>query len=122
MTTLSGQVDRANDRLAARPKVRLIPVTRTRRTRSRIDSLLTYIGLLLVCAGFIFPFVWMLSTSFKTVAEAMKPTIQLIPVPFVPGNYTDVLTNPKIDFPAFARNTLIIALLAVMGTTISSAV
>src|SRR6266446_3786891 len=102
MTTLTGQVDR----LAARPKVRSTSLARERLERSRIDTFLTHLGLLLVCAGFIFPFAWMLSTSFKTVPESMKPTLQLIPRPFVPANYPDVLTNPKIDFPSFARNTL----------------
>jgi multiple sugar transport system permease protein len=118
MTTLTGQLDSRTRRLAARPEVRASVADR--RKRSHIDRMLTYVGLLLICAGFIFPFVWMVSTSMKTVPDAMKPTLQLIPPKWEPGTYRDVLLNPKIDFPSFARNTLIIAILAVVGTVISS--
>src|SRR3954468_13007972 len=110
MTTLTHDPSR----LAARPKVRVssgaqyeTPRTsgRAAKRKNRIDKLLTHVGLLMVCAGFLFPFAWMVSTSFKTVQDAMKPNLQLIPSPFVPGTYQEVLTNPKIDFPNFARNT-----------------
>ena len=40
----------------------------------------------------------------------------------VPGNYARVLANPKLDFPLLTRNTLIIAVLSVLGTTISSSI
>jgi multiple sugar transport system permease protein len=64
----------------------------------------------------------MLSTSLKTLDKTMEFPPQFIPNPIVPGNYWEALTSPKMDFPLFTRNTLIIAVLTVAGTVISSAI
>jgi len=66
------------------------------------------------------PFLWMLSTSLKTLENSTAFPPQIIPHPIQPQNYWTVLTHPKLDFPLFTRNTLIIAGLSVLGTTISS--
>jgi multiple sugar transport system permease protein len=79
-------------------------------------------GVLIMCCGFILPFLWMLSTSLKTTPSTLAFPPQWIPHPVVPGNYTDVIRSPKVDFPLYTRNTLVIAVLAVVGTTLSSAV
>jgi multiple sugar transport system permease protein len=92
---------------------------RTRR-RWNADKILLYIGLLCICAGFAMPFLWMLSTSLKTLENSTAFPPQIIPDPIQPQNYWTVLTHPKLDFPLFTRNTLIIAGLSVLGTTISS--
>jgi len=63
----------------------------------------------------------MLSTSFKTLDRAMSFPPQLIPSPFVPENYTNIIANPHSKFLLWTRNTLVIATLTVLGTTISSA-
>ena len=63
----------------------------------------------------------MVGTSLKTVAQTMEITPSFIPSPFVWQNYVEVLTSPKIHFALFARNTLVIATLTVLGTTLSSA-
>ena len=93
-------------------------VSRSKRT----EQLMTHLGLLLICVGFLLPLVWMISTSLKTLDKTMEFPPQFIPSPAVPGNYWTVLTSPKVDFPLFTRNTLIIAILSVLGTTLSSAV
>jgi multiple sugar transport system permease protein len=87
-----------------------------------------HLGLLLCCLGFGLPFFWMVSTSLKTL-DAISPTsveqeqsIQFIPDPVVWENYPAVVMNEKLDFPLYTRNTLIIALLAVVGNTLSSAI
>ena len=41
----------------------------------------THIALLLICAGFVVPFAWMLSTSLKTSSEAMIFPPKIIPSP-----------------------------------------
>ena len=74
-----------------------------------------------VCALAIMPFLWMLGTSLKTPESAMAYPPQFIPDPVRPQNYSNVLTNPKADFLLWTRNTLIVAVLAVSGTVISSA-
>lgn len=78
------------------------------------------IALLLICVGFALPFVWMLSTSLKTLDKTMEVPPHFWPSPMVPGNYWKVINHPKLDFPLLARNTLIIAVLSVLGTTLSS--
>jgi multiple sugar transport system permease protein len=83
---------------------------------------LALVALLFICGGFLLPFVWMLSTSLKTVDKTMEYPPQLIPKPVVPMNYWRVITSNKIDFPLYTRNTLVIAVLAMIGTTLSSAV
>ncbi len=81
----------------------------------------THVALLLISAGFILPFVWMVSTSLKTLDKTMEFPPTFIPDPVVPRNYIDVVSNPKIDFARQARNTLALAVMCVTGTTISSA-
>src|SRR5580765_4588124 len=92
------------------------------RTRSalNLDRALAHLGLLCVCAGFALPFIWMVSVSLKTLEHAMEYPPQWIPSPVRPQNYWAVLTNPKLDFPLFTRNTIIIAALSVAGTLVSS--
>jgi multiple sugar transport system permease protein len=80
------------------------------------------IALLLICIGFALPFLWMLSTSLKTLDRTMEMPPRMLPSPVVPGNYARVLENPKLNFPLLTRNTLIVAVLSVTGTVLSSAI
>ena len=101
------------------------------RTTAWQSRLVTHVALLLLAIGFLAPLGWMLSTSLKTLDKTMEFPPTFIPdhvetwtvngvsTP-VPQNYVDVLTHPKIDFPRLARNTLVIAVMSVLGTTISS--
>jgi len=82
--------------------------------------LTAHLALLLLCLGFILPFAWMISTSLKTLDKTMAFPPTLIPEPAVPHNYVDVLRHPKVDFPRLTRNTLIVAVMSVAGTTVSS--
>jgi len=102
-----------------------LPVSQTtprRRARIKWNLLWTHVALLLICAGFAVPFLWMVSTSLKTSTEAIQFPPKVIPDPVRLDGYRKVLTDERVDFPLFARNTLIIAALAVTGTTLSSAV
>lgn len=99
-----------------------ITVAPRRRNRRHPERWLAFLAILLICTGFMLPFVWMLSTSLKTVDKTVAYPPQFLPDPVVPGNYWKVITSDKVDFPLYTRNTLIIAALAVVGTTLSSAV
>lgn len=90
------------------------------RSMPRGNRLMVHLALLLICAGFILPFGWLVWTSVKTLEQTQDLTA--VPVPPRWENYTEVLTHEKIDFPLFARNTLWIAVLCVVGTVASSAV
>jgi len=92
------------------------------RGRKHPERWVALAAILLICAGFMLPFVWMLSTSLKTVEKTMSFPPQFIPDPVVPKNYWKVITSDKVDFPLYTRNTLLIAALSVVGTTLSSAV
>lgn len=100
------------------------PAVLTRRTRGRRhpERWLALLAILFICVGFLLPFVWMISTSLKTLEETMAFPPEFIPDPVQPENYWTVITHPKIDFPLYTRNTLIIAVLAVAGTVLSSAI
>src|SRR4051812_26390635 len=95
---------------------------RTGARRRRWTKLfVTHVALMLICVGFILPLAWMVTTSLKTNKEAMLFPPKLIPNPPNFRSYPDVLNHPRVDFPLFARNTVVVAGLAVVGTTFVSA-
>lgn len=102
-----------------------------RKRRGQGEKWLAFLAISLISVGFLLPFVWMLSTSLKTLDATMAFPPEFIPAKIemtevagvpVPQNYYDVLTHPRADFPLFTRNTLIIAALSVLGNTLMSAV
>ncbi len=112
-----------------------------------INKTLTYLLLIAVGALYAGPFLWMLSTSFKTSSESVADPPRWIPVSdiylqqvannvpmssalpeelsrraaIIKGNYYDkVLRDPAFDFFLYTRNTLVIAILSTLGAVISS--
>src|SRR5205823_5576895 len=92
------------------------------RRRRHYERWLAFLALLLISAGFILPFVWMLSTSLKTLDKTMELPPHLIPHPVVYRNYTTVLQRDELNFPLLTHNTLVVSILSVVGTTLSSAI
>jgi len=78
--------------------------------------------LIAVCIAALMPFVWMLSTSLKTLeaTTAFPPTFWPHPIQW--HNYLDVFHQEHANFLLWTRNTLVIAVLGVAGTTLSSAI
>ncbi|OHB53325.1 MAG: hypothetical protein A2Y10_07245 [Planctomycetes bacterium GWF2_41_51] len=68
--------------------------------------------------AFLFPLVWMLSTALKPLPETTKIPPTLIPSKFMWSNYKEATT--AIPFWKYAKNTLIVCSLTVIGTLISS--
>jgi multiple sugar transport system permease protein len=93
----------------------------SRSTKSSSCQWLVHAALWGVCGCALLPFLWMVSTSLKTLDHAMDFPPQIVPSPVVPGNYWDVLTHERANFLLWTRNTLIVAVLSVVGTTLSSA-
>ncbi|MBL8877566.1 MAG: carbohydrate ABC transporter permease [Phycisphaerales bacterium] len=108
---------------------------------SRITRLATYAALVAVAFAYMFPLLWMLSVSFKQPAEIMETPPRLLPraltpsLSLDPSSFPASLTQPEtlaayravfrsesFDFPLYARNTLIIALLSLIGMVLSSAI
>ncbi|MGC9258954.1 MAG: carbohydrate ABC transporter permease [Phycisphaerae bacterium] len=67
------------------------------------------------------PFLWMLDTSFKNETGATRYPPDLISTPFRWQNYINLFAQRQYHMLLWARNSLTIAALVVLGTTISSA-
>lgn len=82
-------------------------------TRRRLDrwAVLAYVLLSLGAVAMVFPFVWMLLSSFKGAREVLAPG--LLPSEFTLVNYIEVVTRTR--FPRWFLNSLIVA----VGTTTS---
>jgi len=92
------------------------------RSRRRISaSWLAHPALLLACGCFLTPFLWMLATSLKAADETMAYPPRWMPQTFQWRNYREVLTNEKVKFVLWARNTLFIEAMVVPGAVLSSA-
>jgi multiple sugar transport system permease protein len=87
----------------------------------RPGNLLIHGALLVLCAAAILPFAWMVSTSLKTIEATDDYPPKWIPDPIQWYNYAEVFLSAKANFLLWTRNTLIIAVLGVAGTTLSSA-
>lgn len=97
--------------------------------------LVLYLGLAIVACSWALPFVWMLSTSIKPENQALDPSIGLLPelgaegwgasvralAGQVAANYGGVLDSPTADFPAYYRNSIMVAFASATCMTISSA-
>lgn len=95
-----------------------------RRTAARLNARLkigvAFLVLCLLGLAFILPIYWMASTSLKVDSQIFTNPPTWIPQPLQWSNYRDALN--VFDFPLHLKNTLTIALPAVTGTVLSSAV
>jgi multiple sugar transport system permease protein len=80
-------------------------------------SLPLRIGATVIVAVFavscIFPFIWMLSTSFKYEIDVMEFPIRLIPKNWNFNNYAEVMRNS--NFPTYYWNSIKVAVISVAG-------
>jgi multiple sugar transport system permease protein len=58
-----------------------------------MTTILTYVVLVLGAIIMIFPFVWMILTSLKTVPESMKVPPTFFPTALMPGNFGDAMKS-----------------------------
>lgn len=87
-----------------------------------LSRALVYAALLLAAGAMILPFLWLISTSLKTVPQTMEYPPRWLPDPVMLKNFPDVWHNPRANFALWTRNTLIIAALTVVGVTFSSSI
>lgn len=93
---------------------------RSKTVNRRIGLFITY-AILIACAVVcIFPFLWMVTTSFKSTAEAYLFPPTLIPKRWLISNYVNGLQ--AADFALFTRNSVFLVLVNTLGTVISSAI
>jgi multiple sugar transport system permease protein len=96
--------------------------SRSARSSARRGKLLGHLTLIAISSVALLPFLWMLSTSLKTLPESEAYPPKILPHAFQWRNYINVLTNEQANFLLWTRNTLVIAVLTIAGTTLSSAV
>lgn len=80
----------------------------------------SFVYLLLIGGSILFliPFIWMLSTSFKTLEDVWVLPPQWIPKPFIWKNYFKALTI--LPFFKYTINTVIITVSCIIGTLLSA--
>ena len=93
---------------------------REARTRRAVRRLFRHLFLILLSLLFLAPFVWMVSTSFKTNAQVVEWPPRWLPNPLHPANYPDVFES--VPLLTYAKNTLIVTSLSVIGAVVSNAV
>ncbi len=95
------------------------PAIPRRAARQVTASRVLVYGLLLLAAFvMLVPFAWMLSLSLKTPAQAYVYPPALIPSPLAFENYANAIFGP-LPFTLFFRNTIIIAILVIVGDLLS---
>jgi multiple sugar transport system permease protein len=90
---------------------------RTRDTTGLLRKALYVLVLLVFTVLFIYPFIWLLSASFKTLPDVFDNV--LIPNPPHPENYTELID--KAPILNWAWNSTIVTILAAATVTFSSA-
>ena len=83
----------------------------TRTLILRIGATLIVALLAMIC---VFPFIWMVSASFKNEIDVMEFPIRIIPKVVNWTNYSTVWL--KSDFPNYYRNSLIVTGITLVGT------
>ncbi|HHT65850.1 MAG: carbohydrate ABC transporter permease [Caldicoprobacterales bacterium] len=75
----------------------------------------------IICAAgvaMIFPFLWMVSASFKGINDVFEFPIRWIPNPVSTKGY-ELLFSGKVPFSVFYKNSVIVAVLGLIGTFFS---
>lgn len=94
------------------------------KTRKRIKNLIVYLLLALVCFLAVFPFFWMISTSFKDRSEIFTYPPVWIPRHPTARGYIDLFTQPmfgKTLFWDFAKNSAFVSILTSIVTVAMAA-
>ena len=88
------------------------------KSSKQLSTAVTYIVLILGSVVMIFPFVWMLLTSFKTQAESMAIPPQILPSHWDLANFTTALTS--LPFVNLYVNTGLLILFRVLCAVVFS--
>lgn len=85
----------------------------------QFGRVITYFILIILAIICIVPFLWMVLTSFKTNAEALRFPPTIIPEKFIFSNYTNGWQ--RADFGLYTKNTMVLAITCTISTVFSSA-
>ncbi|WP_226533664.1 carbohydrate ABC transporter permease [Microbacterium paraoxydans] len=88
------------------------------RARRRLGSTALHVLLVIGGISMVFPFVWMLLTSFKTLPQLLKNPLEFLPNPWTVDNYVEAWN--AVPFAQAYLNSAYIAVLVVVGTLITA--
>ncbi|SFR52369.1 multiple sugar transport system permease protein [Microbacterium azadirachtae] len=88
------------------------------RGRRRASATLLHVVLIVGGLGMVFPFVWMLLTSFKTLPQLLKDPLSVLPNPWTFDNYAEAWN--AVPFAQAYLNSAYIAVLVVIGTLVTA--
>ena len=85
-------------------------------------KIITVLLVVLVCAFALFPFLWMISTSFKPAEEVYTNTPAFIPDHPTAQGYVEMLTTESstFDFKKWAVNSVVIALMTTVFSMVTA--
>lgn len=84
--------------------------------KNAMKFFLTGFGLLIGVAN-LFPFIFMISSSFKPLSKIFEFPFKIIPDPFILKNYIDIM-NPRYDFTRWYANSIVMVVLTLLFKTI----
>ncbi len=95
-------------------------------SRRTIKIALTHVALVVLSIVFFMPMLWMLSTAVKPISETMSTPPKWIPSEFQYWNFKEAIMYGSdelgyIPFLVYARNTILITFLTVIGAVSSNA-
>lgn len=84
----------------------------SKRTTKKVKSFFWYIGAFIISLVTVYPFLWMIATSFKPEVEIYSNSLSLFSENFSIGNYTKVFDT--IPFARYFMNSMFLALAGVV--------
>lgn len=93
--------------------------TRSQKKTELVGRIIIYTILIFAAVICLFPFIWMISTSFKPMSDIYKMPPSLIPERITITNFVEGWKGA--NFQMYFKNTAVIAFLATVGTVLSSA-
>ena len=89
------------------------------RPRIKWGPVAMHVGLVIAALAMVFPFIWMVLTSLKTLSQLLNAPLSLLPDPWTLDNYVNSWN--AVAFPQAYWNSFYIAALSVAGTLVTSA-
>jgi len=88
--------------------------------RIKTGTLIRAIVMALFSILFLFPFLWMVFTSFKTETEMYQHATRLLPINWTISNYQEVISGGYLSFWRTFGNSLFLAVLNTAGALLTS--
>lgn len=83
---------------------------------NRFKKIILYIVASIISIIMIYPFIWMLSSSFKTTGDILSNTLKLIPTEFSFEGYQRIMNIGGLSISKYFFNSVIITVLSVIVT------